>query len=82
MGCAVASDAANPPDPYLLAAEQMDDDRIVAFDASPYTCAGGQCYAVVGGTAVYYDADHLNLDFARRFAPMLSALLPRAGVDD
>jgi hypothetical protein len=82
MDCAVASDAANPPDPYLLAADRVDDDRIVAFDASPYTCANRRCYAVVGGTAVYYDADHLNLDFARRFAPMLSALLPRAGVDD
>ncbi|MGB4135539.1 MAG: SGNH hydrolase domain-containing protein, partial [Microbacterium sp.] len=73
--CAVADGAANPPDPYLIAAQRLASDRVTAFDASPYLCADGLCYAVIGGIAAYYDADHLNLDYVRRLAPMIDAVI-------
>jgi hypothetical protein len=30
---------------------------------------------VIGGVAVFSDADHLNLDFVRRLAPPLAAVM-------
>ncbi|MFE6734190.1 acyltransferase family protein [Microbacterium sp. NPDC057650] len=75
LACAVPAEDANPPDPYLLAADRIHDARVRAFDASPYFCAEGRCYAAVGGIATYYDADHLNLDYVRRLAPMLAAVV-------
>lgn len=75
--CAVPVEVANPPDPYLAAAVELADSRAIAFDASPYFCDQEQCFAVVGGIAVYYDADHLNLDYARRLAPELMAVVER-----
>lgn len=78
VACAVAESAANPPDPYLLAAEKLGNEKVHAFDASRYFCAEGLCYAAVGGIPVYYDADHLNLDYVRRLAPALSAVVDPA----
>lgn len=75
LRCAVPRAEAQPPDPYLLAVDQADSADIRAFDADPYFCDADQCYAVIGGVAVYYDADHLNLDFVRRLAPPLAEVL-------
>lgn len=75
--CAVPEEKANPADPYLVAAARMANDRVRPFDASRFFCAEGLCYAVVGGIVVYYDADHLNLDYVRRLAPALEKVLPR-----
>lgn len=71
LACAVPREEAQPPDPYLLAASDAADPAIRAFDADPYFCDAARCYAVIGGIDVFYDADHLNLDFVRRFSPML-----------
>ena len=70
--CAVPREKAQPEDPYIAAAAQTTDPRIRAFDADPYFCDTGFCYAVIGGVTVYYDADHLNLDYVRRLAPPLA----------
>ena len=78
LACAVPRGDAQPPDPYLLAAADAGDPAIRAFDADPYFCDGERCYAVIGGIDVFYDADHLNLDFVRRFAPMLRDALAAA----
>jgi peptidoglycan/LPS O-acetylase OafA/YrhL len=75
LACAVPIAEAQPEDPYLRAAAAAADPAIRSFDAGPYFCDETQCYAAIGGTAVYYDADHLNLDFVRRFAPMLADVI-------
>lgn len=73
--CAVPRSEAQPLDPYLVAAAQAASPAIRAFDADPYFCDTDACYAVIGGVAVFYDADHLNLDFVRRLAPPLAAVM-------
>ncbi|MFJ4173871.1 acyltransferase family protein [Microbacterium sp. NPDC089696] len=75
LACAVPVDEALPADPYLAAAAAAADPGIRAFDAHAYFCDQEVCPASIGGVAVFYDADHLNLDYVRRFAPMLGALL-------
>jgi peptidoglycan/LPS O-acetylase OafA/YrhL len=72
LACAVPRGEAQPRDPYLLAAAQAESPDIRVFDADPYFCDVDNCYAVIGGVVVYYDADHLNLDYVRRLAPPLA----------
>ena len=79
LECAVPRAEAQPTDPYLVAAEAADSPRVRSFDADPYFCDDVNCYAVIGGVTVYYDADHLNLDFVRRFAPMLADVMAVPG---
>lgn len=71
LACAVPRAEAQPEDPYLVAADLAGSPSVRAFDASPYFCDADTCYAVIGGIVVYYDADHLNVDFVRRLAPPL-----------
>lgn len=77
--CAVRSDEAQPSDPYLVAAAQTNAPGVRAFDADPYFCDADNCYAVIGGVVVYYDADHLNLDYVRRLAPPLAKTMGISG---
>ncbi|WP_227992066.1 MULTISPECIES: acyltransferase family protein [unclassified Microbacterium] len=77
--CAVPRSEAQPSDPYLVAAAQSASPAIRAFDADPYFCDSDACYAVIGGVSVYYDADHLNLDYVRRLAPPLAQAMGVAG---
>lgn len=72
LACAVPREDAQPPDPYLLAATKAASPTVRSFDADPYFCDAESCFAVIGGVVVYYDADHLNLDYVRRLAPPLA----------
>lgn len=76
MACARSRVLAQPPDPLSAAVNQMADPNVTLFDATPYFCDTSTCYAVIGGYAVYYDADHLNLEYARMLRPMLESALP------
>ncbi len=78
LACAVSRADAQPEDPYLTAAARMTAPRVRAFDADPYFCDVDTCYAVIGGVTVYYDADHLNLDYVRRLAPPLAEVMKDA----
>ncbi|MDF2559691.1 MAG: oatA 1 [Microbacterium sp.] len=78
LACAASRGEAQPRDPYLDAAAQANSPGIRAFDADPYFCDADNCYAVIGGVVVYYDADHLNLDYVRRLAPPLAQAM---GID-
>lgn len=75
LECAVPRSKAQPEDPYVSAAAQAASPRIRGFDADPYFCDADTCYAVIGGVVVYYDADHLNLDYVRRLAPPLAEVM-------
>lgn len=76
QNCGAARDAAQPPDPMLIAADRFADDRVVSFDPTPYFCDATQCHGAVGGVPIYFDADHLNLDVTRMMAPLLLANHP------
>jgi len=75
LRCAVPRDVAQPADPMLLAAQASTNERVIAFDVTPYSCDERSCYAVVGGVPVYFDSDHLNLEYARLMRPALEAAL-------
>ena len=76
LDCAVDRAVAQPPDPMLQAAQELGNPDVVAVDVSPAFCDQALCYASVGGIPVYYDADHLNLEFARLVRPMIESALP------
>ena len=69
--CAVPREEAMAMNPVSRAAERMDSDMVRPLDFTDYFCDLHDCYAAVGGVAVYYDANHLNSTFARTMAPAL-----------
>ncbi|WP_282837173.1 acyltransferase family protein [Microbacterium flavum] len=74
--CARPRSEAQPADPLVAAVSAVGDPRVALFDPTPYLCDDSLCYGVVGGIPAYYDADHLNLEYARLLAPMIEAALP------
>lgn len=81
--CARPRAEAQPADPLIAAAETAQAEGIEALDLSDRFCDAELCYAAVGGIPVYYDADHLNLEYVRMLRPELETavdgLLARAG---
>jgi peptidoglycan/LPS O-acetylase OafA/YrhL len=71
--CAVDRGRAQPPDPLVLAAR--DNPAVTLVDLTDSFCDAQKCYAVVGGVSVYFDANHMNLEFARSLKPMLESQL-------
>ena len=69
--CAVDRSVAQPPDPLVEAARLLPAVGVV--DLTDYFCDAKKCYAVVGNVVVYFDQNHLNLEFARSLEPMLAA---------
>jgi hypothetical protein len=69
--CARPRDQAQPADPIVQAATVLHRPDVRLFDATSTICDQAQCYAVVGGIPVYYDADHLNLEFVRMLTPLV-----------
>ena len=65
VACAVDRSSAQPTDPMMRAADRVDG--VSPLDLTDYFCDDSRCYAVIGGLAVYYDADHLNLAYVRQF---------------
>ena len=80
LDCARDRSLAQPPDPLVLAAASAHSDRIFAIDLTDRFCDSDTCYAVVGGVPVYYDADHLNLQYVRMLVPDLELALVQGGV--
>jgi peptidoglycan/LPS O-acetylase OafA/YrhL len=77
--CAVDRVTAQPPDPLLEAAKRSGDPQVKYFDGTDFFCDPLKCYGVVGNVAVYYDPNHLNLEFSRSLRPMIAAA---AGMTD
>ena len=65
-------------DPIAAAARNL---KIPALDFSDRFCDSASCYAAVGGVPVYYDADHLNLEYVRLLGPEIGdAIVDAIGV--
>ncbi|HEX2130805.1 MAG TPA: acyltransferase family protein [Actinophytocola sp.] len=69
LACAVDRSVAHPPDPLVEVARSSDEVTLV--DLTDHFCDARRCYAVVGNVAVYFDGDHLNLEFSRSLKPMI-----------
>lgn len=73
--CAVGRSVAAPEDPMVVAAERNENPLLTLVDLTDYFCDAEKCYSVVGGVVVYYDANHLNVEFSRLLRPMIEAML-------
>jgi len=71
LKCAVPRHVAQPADPLISAARQMNSDRVRLIDLTDHFCDDSRCYAVVGNVSVYFDADHLNGDYSKLLAPFI-----------
>ncbi|MET8760218.1 acyltransferase family protein [Lentzea sp. NPDC004782] len=70
--CAVPRELAHPTDPMVQAARTAANPGVTLIDLTDYFCDRQKCYAVVGNVAVYYDLNHLNSEFSRSLAPVIS----------
>jgi len=63
-------------DDMMRAARSMPG-RINLVDLSDYFCDARRCYAVVGGASVYYDYDHMSMQFSGSLAGALLRRMPQ-----
>lgn len=73
--CAADREQAQPSDPMVVAAERAGDPRIRSIDLTDSFCDSDLCYAVIGGIPVYFDDDHLNLQYVRMLAPAIGSVM-------
>ena len=62
-------------DDMMRAARPMRPE-VNLVDLSDYFCDRSRCYAVIGGASVYYDYDHMSLQFSSSLASPLLRQLP------
>jgi peptidoglycan/LPS O-acetylase OafA/YrhL len=70
--CKVDRAKAQPPDPLSAAARDAGNPKVKLIDLADYFCDPDSCYAVVGNVAVYYDFNHLNLEFSQSLKRMIA----------
>jgi hypothetical protein len=73
---------ANPRSKVLIDDDMMRAARgmpteVNLVDLSDYFCDAKTCYAVIGGASVYYDYDHLSMQFSGTLAAPLLRALPK-----
>jgi peptidoglycan/LPS O-acetylase OafA/YrhL len=73
--CAVERRLAAPEDPLVEAAKVNQNNLLTLVDLTDYFCDARSCYSAVGGVVVYYDANHLNVEFSRLLTPMIEGRL-------
>lgn len=73
--CAVPREDALAPNPFAEAAERMGNVKVTPISLTEFFCDLRKCYPAVGGVSVYFDANHLNVQYAKQLAPHLGALL-------
>ncbi|WP_235014678.1 acyltransferase family protein [Microbacterium sp. SLBN-154] len=76
--CARLRVDAQPADPVAIAGERMDSPSLDLVDLTDRFCDATLCYGVIGGIPVYFDADHLNLQYVRMLAPEIAAVIDDA----
>jgi hypothetical protein len=47
-------------------------------DLTPLFCTANRCPAIVGNTLVYFDGNHMTVEYAQALAPAIGALADRA----
>jgi peptidoglycan/LPS O-acetylase OafA/YrhL len=77
--CAADRAKAQPPDPLAYATKHSKNADVTYVDLTGYFCDARKCYGVVGNVPVYYDANHLNLEFSRSLRPMIATAMGLSG---
>ena len=76
LACANPRSRVLVDDDMMRAARRMSGD-VNLIDLSDYFCDARRCYAVIGGASVYYDYDHMSMQFSTSLAPALLRGLPK-----
>ena len=76
LACANARSRVLIEDDMVRAAKAMSRD-VNLVDLSDSFCDVKKCYAVIGGASVYYDYDHMTMQFSATLASGLLRRLPR-----
>jgi hypothetical protein len=63
-------------DDMMRAARSMRHE-VNLVDLSDYFCDARRCYAVIGAASVYYDYDHMSMQFSSTLASALLRSLPK-----
>lgn len=69
--CAVDRRVAQPADPLVSAANDGGNANVRLLDFTDFFCEIDKCYTVIGGVDVYYDANHMNYQYAELLGPVL-----------
>jgi hypothetical protein len=72
VACAVDREVAHPKDPLTEVARRTRVEDVTLIDLTDHFCDDRRCYAVVGNVVVYFDHDHMNLEFSRSMKPVLA----------
>ncbi|WP_334147022.1 acyltransferase family protein [Microbacterium sp.] len=75
LPCARPRAEAHPVDPVVVAGAEIGTPSVDVLDLTDRFCDAESCYAVIGGVPVYYDVDHLNLEYARLLGPEIETAI-------
>jgi peptidoglycan/LPS O-acetylase OafA/YrhL len=59
------------PDPILIAADAIDNPKLVSLSLYDYFCDATTCHTVVGGLVTNKDSNHMTSTFASTLAPYI-----------
>ncbi|MDQ1538875.1 MAG: hypothetical protein QOE58_3268 [Actinomycetota bacterium] len=65
-------------DDDMMRAERNMSGEVSLVDLSDYFCDVKRCFAVIGGASVYYDYDHMSMQFSASLSAALLRGLPTA----
>ncbi|MBP1135642.1 peptidoglycan/LPS O-acetylase OafA/YrhL [Arthrobacter sp. PvP023] len=71
LACANPKQEALPPDPLAEAAKSMKSAQVHVLDLSDQFCDDTRCYAAIGGSHVFFDADHASRSYIKSVTPVL-----------
>lgn len=72
IDCVTPRDVATADDPLPEAFKQVRSDGVALIDFADAFCSNTLCYQVVGGLPAYYDAGHMNRQYALRLTDRLA----------
>lgn len=75
VDCARPRSEAQPTDPLVVATQGLEQGGVRLIDLTDRFCDERNCYAVVGSVPVYYNADHLNLEYVRMLADDIDSMV-------
>jgi hypothetical protein len=75
--CAVDRHVAQPPDPLAEVARASRDPQVSIVDLTDYFCDDRKCYSVIGNVVVYFDPNHVNMEYSRSLTPILAEAIDK-----
>jgi hypothetical protein len=71
--CSLPRGEVLPPDPGVIAAQQLGAPRFQVIDLTDFFCDPDRCFPVIGGALVYKDISHMTTVFGTSLGPYLTS---------